>query len=93
MDDDQNSSEAKVSVETGRGNEPSVRMANEKARNYLNIITLIRSIQRAEGNPDCFLRGSATCTQIDCAWRSYCLGREMNGANEEVTQREENGQE
>lgn len=33
---------------------------------------LIRSIQRSEGNPDCF-RKKRTCEEIDCAWRSYCL--------------------
>jgi hypothetical protein len=37
--------------------------------------TIIRSIQKAEGNFDCF--GSAysgECTQSDCAWREDCLG-------------------
>jgi len=35
---------------------------------------LIRSIQRAEGNPDCF--GAAwrfDCPRIDCCWREDCL--------------------
>jgi hypothetical protein len=35
---------------------------------------IIRSIQRAEGNFDCF--GSASsgeCTQTDCIWRKDCL--------------------
>lgn len=34
---------------------------------------LIRAIQRAEGNFDCF--GSATdyCDQLNCAWRGDCL--------------------
>jgi len=35
---------------------------------------LIRSIQRAEGNPDCF--GAAwrfDCPQTDCCWRGDCL--------------------
>ncbi|MEW6001921.1 MAG: SAP domain-containing protein [Nitrospirota bacterium] len=35
---------------------------------------LIRSIQRAEGNFDCF--GTATagfCDQINCLWRDDCL--------------------
>lgn len=38
---------------------------------------LIRSIQRKEGNFDCF--GTATagvCTQTDCLWRKDCLGPE-----------------
>ncbi len=35
---------------------------------------LIRAIQRAEGNYDCY--GSATsgfCDQMDCLWREDCL--------------------
>ena len=35
---------------------------------------LIRAIQRAEGNFDCF--GTATsgfCDQLDCLWREDCL--------------------
>jgi len=35
--------------------------------------TLIREIQKAEGNRDCFNRGeSQTCGQLACAWRSDC---------------------
>ena len=35
--------------------------------------TLIRGIQQAEGNRDCFNRGeSQTCGQLACAWRSDC---------------------
>jgi hypothetical protein len=34
---------------------------------------LIRGIQQAEGNRDCFNRGeSQTCGQLACAWRSDC---------------------
>jgi hypothetical protein len=54
----------------------SIQMKNEKVKNYLDIITLIRSIQRAEGNPDCFLKGNSDCDQLNCAWRAYCLGKE-----------------
>jgi hypothetical protein len=39
----------------------------------LDVAELIRSIQRAEGNPDCFRRNEGCCDQVDCAWRSYCL--------------------
>jgi hypothetical protein len=59
--------------------ESSIHVRNEKARNYLDIITLIRSIQRSEGNPDCFLKGNADCDQLNCAWRPYCLGKEPKG--------------
>lgn len=42
-------------------------------KNFLDIITLIRSIQRAEGNMDCFQMGMIDCDQVDCKWRSFCL--------------------
>lgn len=39
----------------------------------VDLAALIRSVQRSEGNPDCFLRNKGHCDQVDCAWRSYCL--------------------
>ena len=42
-------------------------------RNYLDLTTLIQSIQRAEGNPDCFRKANGYCDRLDCAWRKYCL--------------------
>ena len=42
-------------------------------KDFLDTTALIRSIQRAEGNPDCFRRGQVDCEQIDCTWRKYCL--------------------
>lgn len=41
--------------------------------NYVDICALIRSIQRAENNVDCFRKGNKDCDQFDCAWREYCL--------------------
>jgi len=41
--------------------------------NYLDICALIRSIQRAENNIDCFRKGHNDCDRFDCAWREYCL--------------------
>ena len=47
---------------------------NAKVRkDYLDITGLIRSIQRAEGNPDCFGKARGYCDRTDCAWREYCL--------------------
>ena len=34
---------------------------------------LIRSIQRAEGNFDCFGSASGYCDQTGCTWRPLCL--------------------
>ena len=45
-----------------------VRVGNQKKEN------LIRTIQRAENNTDCFARGKANeCGQTNCLWRQDCL--------------------
>jgi hypothetical protein len=52
----------------------SKRMGKRSERkSYLDIATLIRSIQRAEGNTDCFQMGMIDCDQVDCKWRAFCL--------------------
>ncbi|NNF98676.1 MAG: hypothetical protein HKM93_04805 [Desulfobacteraceae bacterium] len=40
---------------------------------FLDVTAMIRSLQRSEGNLDCFRRGHKDCEEIDCAWRDYCL--------------------
>lgn len=45
----------------------------ESKKNFLDVTELIRSIQRAEGNSDCFRRAQGHCDQFGCAWRMYCL--------------------
>lgn len=50
---------------------------------FLDMTALIRSIQRAEGNPDCFLKGGEDCAQLDCAWRPYCLKSKRTFAKKE----------
>jgi hypothetical protein len=42
-------------------------------KTFLDIATLIRSIQRAEGHSGCFKMGMANCGQMDCKWRAFCL--------------------
>lgn len=42
-------------------------------KNLLDIKTLVRSIQRADGQEDCFLSGRVECDWADCPWRPYCL--------------------
>ncbi len=44
-----------------------------RRKSYLDMATLIRSIQRAEGNLDCFQMGVIDCNQVDCKWRTSCL--------------------
>ena len=52
----------------------SIRTSEDEGKkDFLDIAALIRSIQRAEGNFDCFQRGHGYCDQIQCAWRQYCL--------------------
>ena len=41
--------------------------------NYLDLVNLVRSIQRAEGNVDCYRRGLQQCDRMACAWRDHCL--------------------
>jgi len=35
--------------------------------------TIIRAIQRAEGNFDCFGSAAGECDQVNCLWRGDCL--------------------
>ena len=51
---------------------PTTGGEGEQRKNFLNLPRLIRSIQRAEGNIDCFGRRD-DCDVLDCAWRAYCL--------------------
>jgi len=53
-----------------------ISVGDEKKRNFLDTTSLIRSIQRSEGNPDCFLKEEAVCDRTDCSWRLYCIGKE-----------------
>jgi hypothetical protein len=41
--------------------------------NYVDLVNLVRSIQRAEGNSDCYRRGVEYCNRMNCAWRDHCL--------------------
>ena len=40
----------------------------------VDIIAMVRSLQRTAGVTDCFRKGNADCDIIDCDWRTYCLG-------------------
>jgi hypothetical protein len=44
-----------------------------KKTSLVDMTVLVRSIQRAEGNPDCFRRGQGNCPEMGCWWRPYCL--------------------
>jgi len=40
---------------------------------YVDLVNLIRSIQRAEGNLDCYRTGRQQCDRMNCVWRDHCL--------------------
>ncbi len=42
-------------------------------KSLVNITDLIRSVQRTEGNPDCFKKHTDGCDELECEWRPYCL--------------------
>jgi len=42
-------------------------------QNHLDIIGLVRSVQRSEGHSDCFRRNVCDCDQLDCPWRGQCF--------------------
>jgi hypothetical protein len=66
-------------------NEESAPAGDGNGKNdFLDITALIRSIQRAEGNPDCFLKGAGDCGRIDCAWRLYCMGRDKTSGKRKI---------
>jgi hypothetical protein len=46
---------------------------NDSFDDLCSVVRLIRSIQRLEGNPDCFGTERDSCEQTLCAWREYCL--------------------
>jgi hypothetical protein len=49
------------------------RMWTASRENLPDITHLIRSVQRIEGNPDCFGKSDGNCDRLDCAWREWCL--------------------
>jgi hypothetical protein len=57
---------------------------HQSGGDMLDLSLLIQSIQRIEGNPDCF--GSAAagyCDRLDCQWRAYCLKEPENQSGTE----------
>ena len=50
---------------------------------YIDLTELIKSIQRKEGNPDCFGSSNGQCEHLDCYWREYCI----NGSQEKLSEK------
>jgi hypothetical protein len=51
---------------------------NGLKKNFVDVTELIRSIQRAEGNRDCFRRVKDYCDQLNCHWRAYCIEKHLS---------------
>ena len=54
----------------------------------VDLTHLIRSMQRAEGQSDCFGTAEGHCDRIDCAWRKYCLEKPKGDSPKEVSESE-----
>ena len=47
---------------------------SEEKEDWVDVIRLIRSIQKKEGEEPCFMTEKRfSCKKIDCKWRKYCL--------------------
>lgn len=51
-------------------------------KNPFDLTKFIRSIQRLEGNPDCFKKAQGYCSQWDCVWRQSCLDDKKKGGGQ-----------
>ncbi len=66
-------------VPSSTGKAPKKRvMRDDPEKEHLagevDIIAMVRSLQRSAGVVDCFRIGNADCDMTDCEWRTYCLG-------------------
>jgi hypothetical protein len=49
---------------------------------HLSKIELVKSIQKKQGNFDCFASASSgECDQYDCMWRGDCFAAAFEGAS------------
>ena len=62
--------------ETRNAEDDSLRDGSGEDRHEgeVDIIAMVRSLQRAAGVADCFRMGIADCDVVECEWRTYCLG-------------------
>ena len=60
-------------AEIGENTDKPVSDKNTRRKIMVDITALIRSVQRVEGNPDCFKKRKDTCRELHCEWRAYCL--------------------
>jgi len=49
-------------------------LKNEEKEDWIDVIKLIRSIQKKEKEVPCFMTEKRFgCKKMDCKWRKYCL--------------------
>lgn len=58
-------------------------------KDRFDLTKFIRSMQRAEGGPDCFGRAQGHCDQLNCVWRRYCVDKPQDEA---TSRKDEQGQ-
>lgn len=74
MEDKSETSAVRKRTACRKDRDNPVRVEDDGDSNGLvDITALIRSVQRSEGNPDCFDKSEGSCEQRECAWRPYCL--------------------
>jgi hypothetical protein len=61
------------SLRSTNGISEAPSMKNENR--HVDITAMIRSLQRTEGQSDCFRRGISECGETLCTWRQYCLSK------------------
>ncbi|RJP85110.1 MAG: hypothetical protein C4518_17275 [Desulfobacteraceae bacterium] len=49
------------------------RTTPQKDGHMPDMTRFIQSIQRLEGDTDCFGKDTGACNRTDCLWREYCL--------------------
>lgn len=57
-----------------------VSEAEQWSTGHVDIIALVRSLQRTAGMTDCFRMGNEDCDVVECDWRHYCLGKPVSSA-------------
>ena len=48
-------------------------MNAQNSEGLIDLIDLVRSLQRREGKPDCFRTKNRLCDETDCVYRQWCL--------------------
>jgi hypothetical protein len=62
---------------SAEGKEPQSHIISKRIgskKSFLDTTALIRSLQRSEGENDCFRTAAIlSCGRTDCPWREFCM--------------------